>query len=470
MPPWLLYTLGVLIFAFGLLASIALHEVGHMLPAKKFGVKVTQYMVGFGPTLWSRRRGDTEYGVKAIPVGGYIRMIGMVPPRADGSRSRWPRRMATAIEDFRRVSRSEVSPGDQDREFYRLTPGKKMIVMLGGPCMNLLIYVVLTVIIVMTLGTPHDRPTTTVGAISRCYAPAGSQAATARSQKCTAATKPTPAYTSLKIGDQIESINGTPVTSWDELTPRIRDAAGVTLHLVVRRAGKDVPVDITPVKTTFYPEATDKKPTTAGYVGLSPANYHYYATLGVTQVPGEIGRQLRVGVDAIGSYPHKIASLYRTVFEGAKRDQNGAVGVVGIGRISGDYARSKYLTAKDKLFTLVSLLASVNLLLFFFNLLPLLPLDGGHVAGALVEAAKRGRARLRMRRGLPARRADGLTDVPDPAALDASGRPVRAARPQIFVDTAQMLPIMYAVASVLVLLTVLTLYADIVKPINPLGG
>ena len=84
MPPWLLYTLGVLIFAFGLLASIALHEIGHMVPAKKFGVKVTQYMVGFGPTMWSRKRGDTEYGLKAIPVGGYIRMIGMVPPRKDG--------------------------------------------------------------------------------------------------------------------------------------------------------------------------------------------------------------------------------------------------------------------------------------------------------------------------------------------------------------------------------------------------
>ena len=90
MPGWLLYTLGVLIFAFGLLLSIALHEIGHMVPAKRFGVKVTQYMVGFGPTVWSRKRGDTEYGIKAVPLGGYIRMIGMIPPRADGKVSRWP--------------------------------------------------------------------------------------------------------------------------------------------------------------------------------------------------------------------------------------------------------------------------------------------------------------------------------------------------------------------------------------------
>src|SRR5438309_8669368 len=98
--PVVLYTLGVLFFVFGLLISIGLHEIGHLVPAKKFGVKVTQYMIGFGPTLWSRKRGDTEYGVKAIPLGGYIRMIGMVPPKQDKP-SRWPRRLATAVEDFR---------------------------------------------------------------------------------------------------------------------------------------------------------------------------------------------------------------------------------------------------------------------------------------------------------------------------------------------------------------------------------
>ena len=170
MPSWLLYTLGVLIFAFGLLLSIALHEIGHMVPAKKFGVKVTQYMVGFGPTLWSRRKGDTEYGLKAVPLGGYIRMIGMVPPRADSSRSRWPRRLATAVEEFRQVSRAEVDPQDEHRQFYRLTPGKKMIVMLGGPTMNLLIFLVLFIVLITTLGTPQDKPTTTVGELDRLAA------------------------------------------------------------------------------------------------------------------------------------------------------------------------------------------------------------------------------------------------------------------------------------------------------------
>ena len=155
----MLYALGVIVFAVGLLLSIALHEIGHMVPAKKFGVKVTQYMVGFGPTLWSRKRGDTEYGLKAIPLGGYIRMIGMVPPRTDGSRSRWPRRLAIAVEDFRSASRSEVvDAADEPRQFYRLTPGKKMIVMLGGPTMNLIIYLILTVLLFTIVGKPQtDR-------------------------------------------------------------------------------------------------------------------------------------------------------------------------------------------------------------------------------------------------------------------------------------------------------------------------
>src|SRR5512138_3881438 len=77
----MMYLLGVLVVAVGVGASIALHEIGHLVPAKKFGLRVPQYMVGFGPTVWSTRRGETEYGVKAIPLGGYIRMIGMFPPR-----------------------------------------------------------------------------------------------------------------------------------------------------------------------------------------------------------------------------------------------------------------------------------------------------------------------------------------------------------------------------------------------------
>ena len=454
----MLYVVGVLIFAVGLLLSIALHEVGHLVPAKKFGVKVTQYMVGFGPTVWSRRKGDTEYGLKAIPLGGYIRMIGMVPPRVDGTRSRWPRRMASAVEDFRNASRAEVEPGDEDRQFYRLTPGKKMIVMLGGPTMNLLIYLVLTVVLLSTLGTRHDDATTKVSAVVKCVVPANSSQAA--NGACPANATPAPAYNVLQPGDVIVSIDGTRIDKWDDAVAIVERSAGKTLPMTIRRNGVEQQLSITPVRNLKY-VGTTTKTKEAGYLGVSPQVHSYYAALPVTQVPGYIGDQIGQGVSAIGSYPSKIASLWGTVFEGKPRDPTGAIGVVGIGRLGCDIAQSNVFNAQDKAFALISLLATVNLLLFFFNLLPLLPLDGGHVAGALVEAAKRGRARLRER----AMAARGTGGASDPDAANAAA----ARRRQIYVDTAQMVPVMYAVASVLILVTLLVVYADIVKPVT-LGG
>ena len=452
MPSWLLYTLGVLIFAFGLLFSIALHEVGHMVPAKKFGVKVTQYMVGFGPTLWSRQKGDTEYGIKALPLGGYIRMIGMVPPRADGKVSRWPRRMATAIEDFRQVSRAEVQPGDEDRQFYRLTPGKKMIVMLGGPCMNLLIFLVLFTILILSLGQPSTKDTTQIQYVTKKVACADKSRA--RQDLCPPKAVVAPAVGKLHPGDTVLSVNGTPVNNWDQLVAMIEPSAGKPLTIVVNRNGKDVTVHVTPIQTVKPISDTETK--VAGFLGIAAVEKTVFDRQSITGVPGAIGGEIKLGVDALGKYPDKIHSLWQTVFEGKKRDPNGAVGVVGIGRISGDYASSTLFTTQDKIYILINLLAGVNLLLFFFNLLPLLPLDGGHVAGALVEATKRGWARLRARR--------------QPEVIGPDGVPVPRERKPIFVDTAAMLPVMYGVASVLILLTLLTVYADIVKPINPTGG
>jgi membrane-associated protease RseP (regulator of RpoE activity) len=447
-----LYALGVIVFAVGLLLSIALHEIGHMVPAKKFGVKVTQYMVGFGPTVFSRKRGDTEYGLKAIPLGGYIRMIGMVPPRADGKVSRWPRRMASAVEDFRRVSRAEVQPGDEDREFYRLTPGKKMIVMLGGPSMNLLIYLVLTLVLLVGLGLPKDEPTTTVATVTKCVSPAN--ATKAELQKCTQTNSPA-ALGGLRPGDKIVSVNGTAVSTWDQIVALVEPSAGKPLSVVVERGGAQVRLTITPVRNLKYANDTGTKTKTAGFVGISPTNHHFYENVALTAVPGQIGSQIGKGLSALGRYPEKIGSLWDTVFHGTPRDPNGAIGVVGIGRIGGEYAETNLLDTKDKVFALLSLLASVNLLLFFFNLLPLLPLDGGHVAGAIVEATRRGWARLRVRKKAP--------------VLDADGGEAAIGKP-IYVDTAQMLPVMYGVASVLVLLTLLTFYADIFKPVQLFGG
>ena len=115
----LMFILGIVLFAVGLLFSIAWHELGHLSTAKMFGIRVPQYMVGFGPTLFSKKKGDTEYGVKAIPFGGYIRMIGMFPPGPDGrmeARSTSPWR--GMIEDARSAAFEELQPGDEKRLFY----------------------------------------------------------------------------------------------------------------------------------------------------------------------------------------------------------------------------------------------------------------------------------------------------------------------------------------------------------------
>jgi membrane-associated protease RseP (regulator of RpoE activity) len=318
-----------------------------------------------------------------------------------------------------------------------------MIVMLGGPTMNLIIFLVLFTVLVTTLGTPHRDATTTVGGIEKCLVAANSTYA--QQNKCPPNPTPTPAYGTLQPGDRFVSVNGVPIKSWNQLTSIIRPSTGKPLSVVVERHGRQVPLTVTPVANKTYVNPLELR--TVGFLGIETKFHDYYEAVPITAVPGKIGDQIQLGVDALGRYPEKIKSLWQTIFEGKKRDPNGAVGVVGIGRLSGDFAKSTLLSLQDKVFVLINLLAGVNLLLFFFNLLPLLPLDGGHVAGALVEAAKRGRARLRARRN------------PEAAA----------ARGQIFVDTAQMLPIMYAVASVLVVLTLLTLYADIVKPIN-VGG
>jgi len=424
----MLYAIGVLAFVLGLLGSIALHEVGHMYPAKKFGVKVTQYMVGFGPTVWSRRKGDTEYGLKAIPMGGYIRMIGMVPPKQN-SRLRWPRRMGELVEEFRATSRHEVTTEDENRQFYRLTPGKKMIIMLGGPTMNLLIFMVITILLYGLVGA--KGPTTTVDTVFKCVVPV-----TYTGQDCPSGAPNAPANGVLKPGDEVLAINGTTITKWRQAVDIIEASAHKPTVLTVKRGGEAVTLTLSPAENTKYADTQGTKTKQAGFIGISTTEAYFRQN--PAQLGGIIWDRLGLSVQALKAFPEKMSSLFQTVFQGKPRDREGAVGVIGLGRIGGEIAAAdtRDIATLDKVSALFDLLAGVNLLLFFFNLLPLLPLDGGHVAGAIVESIRRGVARLR-------------------------GQPR-----QIFVDVAQLVPVMYVVAVMLIGLSLLVMYADIVKPIT----
>ena len=171
------FIVGVVLLVVGLAASIALHEIGHLVPAKRFGVRVGQYMVGLGPTLWSRRIGETEYGVKALPVGGYISMAGMYPPS--------PRRgeaaavdgkagggfFATMVQDARAANDETLADDDRTGTFYGLPVWKRIVIMLGGPTMNLLLAMLLFAVVFSGIGV--QTATTTIAAVHECGLPAG---------------------------------------------------------------------------------------------------------------------------------------------------------------------------------------------------------------------------------------------------------------------------------------------------------
>ncbi len=223
-----LYTLGVLVFIVAIMASIALHELGHMIPAKKFGGKVTQYFIGFGPTVWSRQRGETEYGIKGIPLGGYVKIVGMLPPaRADqlaattatpgeGERVRDSNTgfFTQIISDARDAEWEKIGPEDSERLFYKLSWWKKVTVMAGGPMVNLAIAFFIFSGVFATYGNLSDiRSTTTLDYISPCVVPYAEDG-----RECTATDPVTPAQEAgLKPGDEIVAFNGTKVSSWEQM-------------------------------------------------------------------------------------------------------------------------------------------------------------------------------------------------------------------------------------------------------------
>ncbi|GAA4998797.1 hypothetical protein GCM10025734_32840 [Kitasatospora paranensis] len=206
----LMWVLGILIFVVGLLFSIAWHELGHLSTAKLFKIRVPQYMVGFGPTVWSRRKGETEYGFKAVPLGGYIRMIGMFPPGEDGriaKRSSSPWR--SMIEDAREASYEELQPGDEHRLFYTRKPWQRVIVMFAGPFMNLILSVVLFLALFMGMGIQRSVPV--VSTVSQCVVQAGSPTDTCPAN----ATPPRPTWRASRpaTGSSPSTATGSPTTS-----------------------------------------------------------------------------------------------------------------------------------------------------------------------------------------------------------------------------------------------------------------
>ncbi len=443
----LLFALGVLIVGVGLALSIALHEIGHLVPAKLFGVRVTQYMIGFGPTLFSRTRGETEYGIKWIPLGGYIRMIGMFPPHK-GEPEGTVHEDSTGLlqqitelsDEAKEYESSQYGPEDAHRTFVALSAPKKLVVMLGGPFMNLLISVVLMVVLVSGIGLPGV--TTTVQSVSKCVVPADAPADTSCEGR-----EPAPALAAgILPGDVLTEIDGHPIHRWSDVTTAVRGAEDRTVEVVVDRDGETLHLEATMILdqrpvldedgAVVYAEDGTLLTEEVGFLGVagtpdlvpqSPAVVPEMAWSAFTQT-GKL----------VLTLPVKLWDVGVAAFGPGERDPNGPLGVVGVSRLAGEVAAADEpgFELREKTGTMISMLASLNMALFVFNLVPLLPLDGGHVAGALLEGARRTIAKLRGR--------------PDPGPVDMS----------------RMLPLTNAVALVFIVMTLLLLYADIVDPIT----
>ena len=428
-----MWVVGIVVFAVGLLFSIAWHELGHLSWAKVFGIRVPQYMVGFGPTLWSRKKGETEYGFKAIPFGGYIRMIGMFPPGADGritQRSSSPWR--SMIEDAREASYEELQDGDETRLFYTRKPWKRVIVMFAGPFMNLILAFGLFLTTMMGFGVAMSVPT--VQSVAQCVVPASRPTDT-----CPADAPVSPAAAAgLRAGDTVLSFDGDRIGGYDELQADIRRSAGRTVPVVVRRDGQQL--TLTPTigvnqVQKFDGQGNPVKGQTleAGFLGFTPAGG--VVRLGFGQSVDRMYTSAETGITSLVALPGKIPGLWHSIVDGTPRDTDSPIGMVGAARIGGDVF-SMEIPATQRVAVMINLLAGINLSLFLFNMLPLLPLDGGHIAGALWESFRRRAARL-MRRA-------------DPGPF----------------DVARLMPVAYVVASIFIGFTLLVLVADIVNPVK----
>ncbi len=430
----LLYILGILIIVIGLAISIGLHEMGHLIPAKRFGVRVGQYMIGFGPTLFSWRRGETEYGLKAIPLGGYISMAGMYAPAREGGRGR-----TASTSMFETLVQDDTTDDDENgRTFFQLAAYKRVIIMLGGPFMNLVIAVVLYAVILSGFGIAQT--TTTIGSVSQCVVPA-----TSATQECAIGDPEAPGLAAgIKPGDRIVSMNGAPVDSWDQATEIIRASAGVPLAIVVDRDGAEVPLQATPLLTERYvydangtiTKDANGDPVTeqVGFLGVGSATEVVQQPL--TAVLPTVGDRIVGIVTVITQLPQRLVDVAVSAFGPGERDPNGLIGVVGVGRLAGEITSLTDVPIANRALGLIEVVASLNIALFVFNLIPLVPLDGGHIAVALFEGLRRFFAKLFRR------------PIPGP------------------VDATRILPITLAVSVVLIAMTLLLVYADIVKPIT----
>ena len=395
---------GILAFVVALLLSVMLHEAGHFFTARRYGMKATQFFVGFGPTLWSTRRGETEYGIKAIPAGGFVKIVGMTP-----------------LE--------EVEPGDEDRAFYKQPAGRRTVVLSAGSFMHFVIALVLVLISSFAIGR----------VIESQPALASTTACVASDPEATCSSPgavPGPAKAAgIQPGDVVVAIDGVRVKDSEQFVTTVRQRAGVPLRLTVDNSGEQRDVTVTPAAVDRPSRTVEGATERVGAIGVSVQRRLGTERVGPVQALQDSGETMQLIVKGIGiTLTEKLGTI--TSLYGDNRDPEGFIGVVGASRISGEVLASQE-TLGVKVLTFLSIMAGLNFFVGVFNLLPLLPLDGGHIAVLAFE-----QARDRIRR-----------------IFGYRGQLQR-------VDLNKLMPVTYAVVVLFIGLTFWIMGADIVNPVR----
>ena len=401
----MMFAIGIALFALAILISVALHECGHMWVARATGMKVRRYFVGFGYTLWSTRRGETEYGFKAVPLGGFCDIAGMTP-----------------VED--------LAPDERERAMYKQATWKRVAVLFAGPGVNFVICLVLIYAIALVWGLPNLHPATrAVVGETACVAPEVTQG------KLGDCTGPGPAaLAGIRAGDVVVKVGDTPVSSFEDMAVAVRKLHG-TIPVVVERDGTPITtyVDVTPTQRWISNgQGGQAASATVGAIGvgashLGPTHYNVLSAVPATFVfTGDL--TVEVG-KALVTIPTKVGALVHAI-GGGQRDPQTPISVVGASIIGGDTVDHGLWVA------FWFFLAQLNLILGAVNLLPLLPFDGGHIAVAVFEKIRN---------------------------MIRSARGKVAAAP---VNYLKLMPATYVVLVFVVSYMLLTVTADLVNPIR----
>lgn len=398
---------GILLFALGIAASIALHEAGHMFTARAFGMRVRRYFIGFGPPVWQVTRGATTYGVAALPFGGFCDIAGM-------------------------TAQDPLTEEEKPYAMHAKPWWQRVTVMSGGIAVNLLLGVAITYLVAVfaAIPNPYADRTPTVGELA-CTA---DQVGPGDLAPCSGGGPA--AAAGVRPGDKVLAVDGSALTTFDELRTYVLARPGQTVTLTVGRDGErlDLPVKVEAVKRidAFTGEMID-----AGAIGVSsrPVENPTASFGPVEAVPATLsltGQMLGATVDGLVAFPGKIPGVVASIF-GAERDATGPVSVVGASRAGGE------LVERDMWSVFWMLLASLNFFLALFNIVPLPPLDGGHIAVIFWEKLRDAWRRLR---GLP------------------PGGPANYER---------LMPLTYAMAATLLVVGVFVMVADVVNPVRVFG-